>query len=61
MKWISVKDELPDIYSDVLIYTNRNGGYFDIGYIGPNGHWHAHGCLIVADVLCWAELEEPVR
>ena len=60
MYWINVKDELPEPWEDVLIYTNKNGGFFDFGYVNSDGYWFSRGSLIVADVLFWAELENPV-
>ena len=63
MDWISVKDELPENYEDVLCYSNKNGGYFFIGYIAKYGNgedvWCQDGFMHSGDVLCWCPLEAP--
>ena len=34
--WISVKDELPERDENVLCYSDKNGGYHFIGYLGKH-------------------------
>ena len=60
MEWINVKDELPESNEDVLCYSNKNGGYFFIGYRGANsGEWCQGGFMHCYDVLYWAPLIKP--
>ena len=63
MDWISVKDELPENYEHVLCYSNKNGGYFFIGYLAKYGGgedvWCKDGLMHCADVLYWCPLEVP--
>lgn len=59
-KWISVKDELPEGQEDVLCYSNKNGGYFFIGYMSHNqDYWCQDGMLHCYDVTHWMPLVEP--
>jgi len=64
MKWISVKDELPEIYSDVLLYINQKGGFYSVGYLHPNGEWYfcnpLYGDTIIdAEIVNWAKIKIP--
>lgn len=60
MDWISVKDELPEGQEDVLCYSNKNGGYFFIGYMSHNQeYWCQGGMLHCYDVLYWCPLKAP--
>lgn len=60
MDWISVKDELPEGQEDVLCYSNKNGGYFFIGYMSHNQEYWCQGSMLHCyDVLYWCPLEAP--
>ena len=60
MDWINVKDELPERNEDVLCYSDKNGGYFFIGYLGANsGEWCQGGALHCYNVTHWTPLIEP--
>lgn len=61
-KWISVKDELPEGQEDVLCYSNKNGGYFFIGYMSGNReYWCKDGMMHCYDVTHWMPLIEPKK
>jgi hypothetical protein len=58
--WISVKDELPERDENVLCYSDKNGGYHFIGYLGKHsGEWCKDGMLHCYNVLYWMPLTEP--
>ena len=60
MNWISVKDELPERNEDVLCYSDKNGGYFFIGYyIDDSDVWCEHGFMHSGTVIYWCPLERP--
>jgi hypothetical protein len=62
MKWISVEDELPASYQEVLIY---DGNDYYIGYIDNRNMWYiAKNVLIstsyeIEDVTHWMPLSKP--
>lgn len=58
MRWISVKDELPEENEAVLCYSDKNGGYFFIGYL-RNGVWCKDGLMHCYTVTHWTLLVEP--
>ena len=61
-KWINVKDELPEGQEDVLCYSNKNGGYFFIGYMSRNqDYWCQDGMLHCYDVTHWMPLVAPPK
>jgi hypothetical protein len=60
MDWMSVKDELPQDDEFVLCYSNKNGGYFFIGYYRKDlDVWCKDGLMHCYDVLYWCPLEAP--
>ena len=60
MRWISVKDNLPEKFEDVLCYSEKNGGYFFIGYVGNDSSiWHKNGLIYSYDVTHWTPLIKP--
>lgn len=61
-EWISVEDRLPEKDVDVLCYSDKNGGYFFVGYRGArSGEWCKDGVMHVAKVLYWAPISEPPK
>jgi hypothetical protein len=61
-EWISVKERLPGANEDVWCYSNRNGGYTFIGYIGYHVRdWMENGSLHIGDVTHWMPLPEPPK
>lgn len=62
MNWISVKERLPDRDETVLCHSNKNGGYYFIGYIGyRSGAWCECGAMHIGDVTHWMPLPEPPK
>lgn len=62
IEWINIKDELPQSQEDVLCYSNKNGGYFFIGYLSSNEqYWCEKGFMHCADVLYWCPLDKPIK
>lgn len=60
MKWISVKDELPENWEEVLCYSDKNGGYFFIGYWSDHLEaWCKDGLMHCYNVTHWTYLEMP--
>lgn len=58
--WISVEERLPEVNKDVWCYSNRNGGYMFIGYIGYRTRgWMEDGTLHIGDVTHWMPLPPP--
>lgn len=61
-EWISVEDRLPEKDVDVLCYSNKNGGYFFVGYRGAHsGEWCKDGIMHVAKVLYWTPISNPSK
>lgn len=67
-EWVSVKDKLPELGKNVLVYIERNAYRFDeiirkreiaIGW-HMEGRWHVDGCSGVVG-LYWQELPEPPK
>ena len=67
-EWVSVKDKLPELGKNVLVYIERNAyrgnkitrkREIAIGW-HIKGLWHVDGCSEVV-VFCWQELPEPPK
>ena len=62
MDWISVKDELPEEFEEVLCYSDKNGGYIFLGYQGTDKTvWCKGGLMHCYNVTHWMPLEAPKR
>lgn len=59
-EWISVKDRLPEMFTSVLVYTDRYGGKIEQAHIGIQG-WISNGAILVPNVLAWMQLPEPPK
>jgi hypothetical protein len=60
MDWISVKNEMPEHNEVVLCYSDKNGGYFFLGYWNDTlGAWCKDGLMHCYNVLYWCPLEAP--
>ena len=58
--WISVNDELPPNDDNVLCFSDKNGGYFFLGYWRDDlGYWCKDGLMHCYNVLYWCSLEAP--
>lgn len=58
MKWISVKDKLPENSIDVLILTNEGGCHFcHVGSIWGKKEWATHS-EVLHHVTHWMQLPE---
>ena len=61
-EWISVFNKLPDDRRDVLIYYNKNGGEYGIGWYSCENHdpyWVMGGSMIPYNVTHWMPLPKP--
>ena len=60
--WINVKDELPKRNEEVLCYSDKNGGYLFIGYLGlHSGEWCQFGFMHCYNVTHWMPLPEAPK
>lgn len=62
--WISVKDRLPEDITDVLAYSDRNGGEHAIMWNSKRGsrpHWVRGGGLVCENVTHWQPLPAPPK
>lgn len=67
-QWVSVKDKLPELGKNVLVYIERNAYRYDETFrkreiaIGRHieGRWHVDECIDVVGI-CWQELPEPPK
>ncbi len=59
-KWISVKDRLPEMFTEVLVYTDRYGGRLEMAHIGVQG-WIQNGAILIPTVTHWMPLPEPPK
>ena len=58
-EWISVKDRLPEKYTEVLVYRRDLRGYeceIDFGQLCSDGTWLYDD---IYDVLYWMPLPDP--
>jgi hypothetical protein len=58
MNWISVKDRLPDDYSDVLVY-DYDGMQYDIGWYDFEGYKGWVNTNMEDSITHWMPLPEP--
>ena len=56
-QWISVKDGLPEMFTDVMVYTDRYGGRIEFAHIGIQG-WIHNGAILIPNVTHWMPLPE---
>jgi len=60
--WIDVRDELPEDNEEVLCYSDKNGGYFFIGYFRSDINvWCKDGLLHCYKVTHWTPLIAPTK
>lgn len=64
LKWISVKDRMPERMDlRILLYNESNGEVFQ-GYLGQLGDWHAiryMGQVAYPNISHWMPLPEPPK
>ena len=63
MEWISIKDKLPEYYTDVVV-IERNGdaSWYMVAYLAIGGIWAlAGGRRIIGVVTHWMPLPEPPK
>lgn len=59
-EWISVKDRLPETFTEVFVYTDRYGGRLEMAHIGVQG-WIQNGAILIPNVTHWMPLPEPPK
>ena len=59
-EWISVKDRLPEMFTDVMVYTDRYGGRIEFAHIGIQG-WIHNGAILIPSVTHWMPLPETPK
>lgn len=61
IKWIPIKEQLPEKYISVLIYMPGESPYPTVreGYIGEYGEWVCPALRYPIYVTHWAKMPEP--
>lgn len=59
-EWISVKDRLPECFTEVFVYTDRYGGMLEMAHIGVRG-WMQNGAILIPNVTHWMPLPPPPK
>ena len=63
-QWISVNDRLPKHRGDVLIFYDKHGGEYGIGWFSCENHdpyWVMGGAMLPYNVTHWMPLPEPPK
>lgn len=62
MKWISVKDRLPDSFKPVIVCREKEKGEFIVeqGHRDVNGWWKVYGTR-TKNVSYWMPMPEPPK
>lgn len=62
-EWVSVKDRLPEYYTDVLVFVKENGAsWILIAYMTTNGMWGRNGGGRIGGIVTrWMPLPEPPK
>ena len=60
--WISVKDKLPIVEKDVLVWCKFNDGdsHADIGYLTQSGEFHVYSASDL-NITYWMPLPDPPK
>ena len=58
MKWISVKDRLPDVEMEVLVFDGYDIG---TGYLKENYEWFLFSENLYIKITHWMPLPEPPK
>lgn len=64
MEWISVKDELPGLEEEVLVYQPENDDLVVIGYLMQNPrtgklYWNKQNGIEIHGITHWLQIPEP--
>lgn len=62
MKWINIKDKLPEVEKDVLVSVDYQDGsrVTEVGYLTQSGEIHVFNCKELIEVLHWMPLPNPL-
>ncbi len=68
MKWISIKDKLPEKMHEVLVcYTDGDDDFVLLGQINEQGFWEStywddvNGCMLLEYVSHWMPFPKPPK
>lgn len=61
-RWIPATERLPEDGFEVLVYTDRYGGRYEVAYYVPHlGAWYQNCALLIPNVTHWMPLPEAPK